>query len=91
MGWTALSSMLASFKDMFGPAVLLQLNLAYFLPSIPVLFLQTQYDSVLDQKIGLPRAMAARMVVGETLIRAEMDQAHQGWEQSSATTPFGPH
>lgn len=68
IGWTALSSLLSSFKERFGPPVLLQLNLAYFLPSIPVLFLQTQYDSVLDHKFGLPRTMAIRMVLGKTSV-----------------------
>ena len=64
MGWTTLSSMLANFKERFGPPVLLQLNLAYFLPSIPVLFMQMQYDSVLDNKFGMSGAMAARMTFG---------------------------
>ena len=67
IGWTALSSMLAAFKQQFGPAILLQLNMAYFLPSIPVLYLQTQYDAHFNSKYGLPQATAARMIVGELL------------------------
>jgi hypothetical protein len=35
--WTAVSSLLGQLADLHGPRVLLGLNLAYFLPSIPVL------------------------------------------------------
>lgn len=58
--------MLASFKRQFGPTVLLQLNMAFFLPSIPVLFLQTLMDPYFDRKFGLPRAMSARMSIGRS-------------------------
>jgi len=64
MGWTTLSSMLSSLKERFGPAVLLQLNLAFFLPSLPILLMQTRLDARFDRKYGLPQATAVRMVVG---------------------------
>ena len=37
--WTAISSLITELSARYGPGVLLRLNLAYFLPSIPVLLL----------------------------------------------------
>ncbi|KAK9813902.1 hypothetical protein WJX73_004060 [Symbiochloris irregularis] len=63
-GWIAVSSMLGAFKQLFGPAMFLYLNLAYYLPSIPVLVLQAQFDHRLNQRLGLPTATAIRMTFG---------------------------
>lgn len=40
--WIMLTSQLGTYSKVFGPQVLLQLNLAYYLPSIPVLVLSGQ-------------------------------------------------
>ncbi len=64
IGWTTISSELAYFKHLFGPAILLQLNLAYFLPSIPILLLQTWLDEHFDRKFGPGKATAFRFSFG---------------------------
>ena len=45
-------SQLGYYKILYGPQVLLQMNIAYFLPSIPLLGLSSQFDERLDQKFG---------------------------------------
>ncbi|KAK9849775.1 hypothetical protein WJX84_003292 [Apatococcus fuscideae] len=64
IGWTAISSMLAFYKQMYGPQILLQLNTVYFLPSIPVLLLQTQCDARINRSLGIATATAGRLFVG---------------------------
>ncbi len=45
--------------------MLLQLNIAYFLPSIPVLMLQTRYNEAFDRKVGGPaRGAILRFLLG---------------------------
>lgn len=60
IGWTTISSELAYYKGLFGPSILLQLNLAYFLPSIPILVLQTYLDEHFDRRFGPGKATAFR-------------------------------
>ena len=52
MAWMTIISQLGYYKILYGPQVLLQMNIAYFLPSIPLLGLSSQYDEKLDQKFG---------------------------------------
>jgi hypothetical protein len=52
MAWIALTSELGYLKSLHGPNVLLNLNLAYYAPSLPVLTLQLFLDSVYDMKYG---------------------------------------
>lgn len=52
LAWTAVSSLLSQFSKQYGPQVLLQLNIAYFLPSIPVLVLQTFGNDAMDRRLG---------------------------------------
>ena len=54
MAWMTIISQLGYYKILYGPQVLLQMNIAYFLPSIPLLGLSSQYDEKLDQKFGEP-------------------------------------
>jgi hypothetical protein len=59
--WTAISSLLGQFSVRFNqPAILLWLNLAYFLPSVPALLLHSSLQERLEQWLGLPRAAMAR-------------------------------
>lgn len=59
--WTAISSLLHQFNQQFQqPKVLLWLNLAYFLPSIPALLLHSSLQDVLEQRLGVPKAAVAR-------------------------------
>lgn len=67
IGWTAISSMLAFYKQLYGPQILLQLNTAYFLPSIPILLIQTQCDAQINRSLGIATATAVRLFVGELL------------------------
>lgn len=62
--WTAISSLLSQFSRDFGPQVLLQLNVAYFFPSIPVLVLQTLFNDSMDKKFGLAKGAATRLALG---------------------------
>lgn len=59
--WTAISSLLHQLNQQFQqPKVLLWLNLAYFLPSIPTLLLHSSLQDVLEQWLGVPKAAMAR-------------------------------
>ena len=62
--WTAISSLLAQFSRDFGPQVLLHLNVAYFLPSIPVLLLQSAFQERIEARFGLAGSALARFCVG---------------------------
>lgn len=53
MVWMLIISQLGYYKILYGPQVLLQMNIAYFLPSIPLLGLSSQFDERLDQKFGM--------------------------------------
>lgn len=44
--------------------VLLQLNIAYYLPSIPVLLLFGQIEKLLDAEFGHTASMALRLMSG---------------------------
>lgn len=44
--------------------VLLQLNIAYYLPSIPVLLLFGQVEKLLDAEFGQTASMAMRLMAG---------------------------
>lgn len=50
--WVAVSSQLAYYRRIHGPAVLLQLNIAYFLPSIPLLIGSAFLDKPLETRLG---------------------------------------
>lgn len=61
--WTAVSSLLHQFNQHFQePRVLLWLNLAYFLPSVPALLLHSSVQDVLEARLGVAKAGAARLV-----------------------------
>lgn len=64
LAWTAISSLLSQFSRNYGPEVLLQINIAYFFPSIPVLCLQTAFNDAMDRRLGLPAAAMTRFTVG---------------------------
>lgn len=55
VAWTAISSLLTQLSAQYGPEVLLQLNVAYFLPSVPILMLQTLLNERLERRIGVPQ------------------------------------
>lgn len=50
--WVAVSSQLGYYRRLHGPAVLLQLNIAYFLPSIPLLIVSAFLDKPLEARLG---------------------------------------
>ncbi|KAL3137216.1 hypothetical protein ABBQ32_006768 [Trebouxia sp. C0010 RCD-2024] len=64
MVWMLIISQLGYYKLLYGPQVLLQMNIAYFLPSIPLLGLSSQFDERLDQKFGVARTILARLLIG---------------------------
>ena len=64
IGWTAISSELSYYTAVFGPHMLLLLNAAYFLPSVPVLALQTVADHHFDRWFGVAASTATRFIVG---------------------------
>lgn len=68
IGWTAISSLLGTYKLQYGPQILLQMNSAYFLPSIPVLLLQTQWDDFFNRKFGLAKATTFRLIFGAVFL-----------------------
>jgi hypothetical protein len=44
--------------------VLLQLNIAYYLPSIPILLLLGHIEKILDEQFGSTASMAIRLTIG---------------------------
>lgn len=52
IAWMTVSSLLAHYKLKYGPAILLQMNIAYFLPSIPLLLISSCLDEWLDHTLG---------------------------------------
>ena len=64
LAWTSISSLLSQFSRDYGPEVLLQINIAYFFPSIPVLCLQTVFNDGMDRRMGLPLAALTRFTIG---------------------------
>ncbi|PNH02012.1 hypothetical protein TSOC_012042 [Tetrabaena socialis] len=70
LAWTAISSLLSQYSEAYGPGILLQLNVAYFLPSIPVLMLQTAFNDRREDAAtasGLPLLRALGRVQGGIL------------------------
>lgn len=59
--WTAISSLLHQISTAFQqPKVLLWLNLAYFVPSMPALLLHSSLQDCLERRLGVPTAALAR-------------------------------
>lgn len=56
--WVAVSSQLGYYRQIHGPAVLLQLNIAYFMPSIPLLIFSAFLDKPLEERLGAADAGA---------------------------------
>lgn len=54
IGWMTLSSLLNDYSDLYGPSSLLLMNIAYFLPSIPLLVVSSFCDDWLDNRFGAP-------------------------------------
>ena len=52
VAWMLISSLLGWYKDLYGPQILLLMNLAYFLPSIPLLVASSLLDAWLEDKYG---------------------------------------
>lgn len=48
--------------------MLLHLNLAYFLPSLPTLLLQSVWDARLDSRYGTAKAATFRLGIGEAAL-----------------------
>ncbi|WIA44094.1 hypothetical protein OEZ86_010446 [Tetradesmus obliquus] len=64
--WIIMLSQLAYYSKIYGPQVLLQLNIAYYLPSIPILLLLGHIEKILDEQFGSTASMAIRLTVGLT-------------------------
>ncbi|EFJ41398.1 hypothetical protein VOLCADRAFT_98621 [Volvox carteri f. nagariensis] len=64
LAWTAISSLLSQYSKAYGPDILLQLNVAYFFPSIPVLILQALFNDRMDRRLGIPAGVLLRFIVG---------------------------
>lgn len=64
IGWTAVSSELTYYTSLYGPEILLLLNVAYFVPSVPIMVLQTLTDTAFDRAFGVASATAYRFVIG---------------------------
>ncbi|GIL58218.1 hypothetical protein Vafri_13282 [Volvox africanus] len=64
LAWTAISSLLSQYSKVYGPDILLQLNVAYFFPSIPVLMLQAMLNDRMDRHLGLPIGALLRFTLG---------------------------
>jgi hypothetical protein len=52
IGWFTVSSLLGYYSALYGPQILLMMNIAYYLPSIPLLLLSALCDERLDRTFG---------------------------------------
>ncbi|GBF88674.1 MFS general substrate transporter [Raphidocelis subcapitata] len=59
--WIVLLSQMAYYSKLFGPQVLLQLNIAYYLPSIPTLMLMGTLEPLLDEQLGPTPSILSRL------------------------------
>lgn len=59
-----MSSELTYYTSLYGPEILLLLNVAYFVPSVPIMVLQTLTDTAFDRAFGVASATAYRFVIG---------------------------
>ncbi|GIL56538.1 hypothetical protein Vafri_11895 [Volvox africanus] len=62
--WILVTSQLGHYSKLFGPQILLQLNLAFYLPSIPVLIVSGSLERVLDARLGPIGSIALRLNSG---------------------------
>ena len=53
IGWFTVSSLLGYYALLYGPQILLLMNIAYYLPSIPLLLLSAFCDEWLDKTFGM--------------------------------------
>lgn len=51
-------------RQLYGPQILLQLNIAYYAPSIPLLLFQGFFDEALEVKFGVSKTILLRLVPG---------------------------
>ncbi|KAH7618705.1 hypothetical protein Ndes2526B_g05622 [Nannochloris sp. 'desiccata'] len=62
--WLAVSSELGYYRFLYGPQVLLYLNIAYYAPSIPLLILSSFFDEDLEAALGTAKTILVRLLVG---------------------------
>ncbi|MEW5319436.1 MAG: hypothetical protein WDW38_010588 [Sanguina aurantia] len=62
--WVLITSELGYYSKLFGPQVLLQLNVAFYLPSIPVLIISGQLEQALQARLGPASSMMLRLNFG---------------------------
>ncbi|EFJ40464.1 hypothetical protein VOLCADRAFT_99745 [Volvox carteri f. nagariensis] len=62
--WIQVTSQLGHYSKLFGPQILLQLNLAFYLPSIPILLLSGSLERSLDARVGPIGSIALRLHAG---------------------------
>lgn len=60
--WMAVASQMAYLRELHGPSVLLHLNVAYFVPPVPLLVACTVVDARLEARLGPARSLRARLV-----------------------------
>jgi hypothetical protein len=62
--WLAVSSELGYYRHLYGPQVLLYLNIAYYAPSIPLLLFSSFFDESLENALGIAKTILLRLLVG---------------------------
>lgn len=62
--WMALCSELNTFRELYGPSVLLKMNIVYYVPSIPLLILSSYVDEPLDKYFGVAMTVLLRLLLG---------------------------
>ncbi len=62
VGWFTVSSLLGYYAKLYGPQILLLMNIFYYLPSIPLLLLSAVCDDALDRAFGEPPCLVFMLV-----------------------------
>ena len=63
VAYTAILSSLVWFKAMFGPGVFLLLNIAVYVPALPIMLLQNAFDGRFNSNFGVRLAYRFRLIV----------------------------
>jgi hypothetical protein len=71
IGYTAICSELSRLADVWGDGVLLLINLAFYIPSIPLLAAGAAFDHRINRRFGQARSNCFRLIAGEATAAAK--------------------
>lgn len=61
--WNSINAAVSVFTSKLGPSSYILIQMAYYIPALPTLLLQTRYDSKFDVRFGMRATYAARSII----------------------------